>query len=104
VAYKDHVSEIVDISAEERAAFMEDIARAADRVMVMSKGRLEMFDTPKKVFACADKLESIGLRVPEITKIMLTLKDKGYDVSDSILTVEQAFTEVVSLLKKEGKL
>lgn len=83
---------------------MEDIARAADRVMVMSKGRLEMFDTPKKVFACADKLESIGLRVPEITKIMLTLKDKGYDVSDSILTVEQAFTEVVSLLKKEGKL
>ena len=29
VAYKDHVSEIVDISAEERAAFMEDVARAA---------------------------------------------------------------------------
>jgi len=32
VAYKDHVSELVDISAEERALFMEDIARAAKAI------------------------------------------------------------------------
>ncbi len=83
---------------------MEDIAQIADRVLVMNKGRLEMFDTPKKVFAQADRLESMGLRVPQITKIMLTLKQKGYDVSDGVLTVEQAFCEIVSLLKKEGKI
>ncbi len=83
---------------------MEDIAQIADRVIVMNKGRIEMFGTPENVFSKAEKLESMGLRVPEITKIMLELKKHGYDVSDSVLTVEQAFTEIVSLLKKEGKL
>ncbi|MCH5303314.1 MAG: energy-coupling factor transporter ATPase [Ruminococcus sp.] len=82
---------------------MEDVARIADRVMVMNKGKLEMFDTPKKVFSQAEKLESMGLRVPQITKIMLSLKEKGFEFSDGILTVEQAFSEIVSLLKKEGK-
>ena len=32
VAYKDHVSELVDISAEERAAFFEDVAKAANAI------------------------------------------------------------------------
>ena len=32
VAYKDHISELVDISAEERALFMEDIAKAAKAI------------------------------------------------------------------------
>lgn len=83
---------------------MEDIAQIADRIIVMNKGRVEMFNTPSNVFSKAEKLESMGLRVPEITKIMLELKKRGYEVSDSVLTVEQAFTEVVSLLKKEGKI
>lgn len=83
---------------------MEDVARIADRILVMNKGKLEMLDTPKKVFAEVERLESMGLRVPQITKIMLALKNKGYKVDDGILTVEQAFLEVVSLLKKEGKI
>ncbi len=83
---------------------MEDIARIADRVLVMNGGVLEMLDTPKKVFSQAEKLESMGLRVPQITKIMLALKDMGYDIDEGILTVEQAFVEIVSLLKKEGKI
>ncbi len=83
---------------------MEDISRIADRIMVMSKGRLVMFDTPKKVFSEVEKLEKIGLRVPQITKIMMSLKEKGFPVSDGILTVEQAMSEIVDLLKKEGRL
>lgn len=83
---------------------MEDISRIADRVMVMNKGRLEMFDTPRNIFAQVDKIESMGLRVPQITKIMMTLKERGFELSDGILTVEQAFSEVVNLLKKEGKI
>ncbi len=83
---------------------MEDIARIADRIIVMNKGRMEMLDTPERIFSQASKLESMGLRVPQVTKIMLTLKEKGYDLPDSVLTVEQAFIEVVNLLKKEGKI
>lgn len=83
---------------------MEDIASVADRIMVMNHSNLEMFDRTKEVFSRATELESMGLRVPEITKIIMLLKEKGYDLPDGVLTVEQAFYEVLSLLKKEGKI
>ena len=83
---------------------MEDISRIADRVMVMNNGQLEMFDTPRNIFAQVDKIESMGLRVPQITKIMMSLKERGFELPDGILTVEQAFSEVLCLLKKEGKI
>lgn len=83
---------------------MEDVARIADRIMVMNHGKVEMLDTPKNVFSRVEELESMGLRVPQITRIMTILREKGYDFSDGILTVEQALDEVVDLLKKEGKL
>lgn len=83
---------------------MEDVARTADRIMVMNRGRLEMIDTPKVVFSRVERLRSMGLRVPQITRIMTELRQKGYEFSDGILTVDQAFDEIVGLLKKEGKL
>lgn len=83
---------------------MEDIARVADRIIVMNNSHLVMFDKTKEVFSHGRELEKIGLRVPQITKIMLELKEKGYDVPDGILTVDEAFSAVSSLLKKEGKI
>lgn len=83
---------------------MEDIASIADRIIVMNQSELVMLDAPQVVFSKVEQLEEMGLRVPQITKIMLALKEKGYDISDGILTVEQAFYELVDLLKKEGKL
>ena len=83
---------------------MEDIASIADRIIVLNHSELVMFDTPKVVFSKVDQLEKMGVRVPQITKIMIALKEKGYDISDGILTVEQAFYQLVDLLKKEGKL
>ncbi|MGN0454685.1 MAG: energy-coupling factor transporter ATPase [Ruminococcus sp.] len=83
---------------------MEDIAKIADRVLVMNSSKAEMFDTTKNVFSKGEELEKIGLKVPQITKIMSALKAKGYPVSDGILTVEQAFTEILTILNKEGKI
>ncbi len=83
---------------------MEDIARVADRIIVMNESHLVMFDNTKEVFSKGRELEKIGLRVPQITKIMLTLKEKGYDVSDGVLTVNEALAQISSLLKKEGKI
>lgn len=83
---------------------MEDIARVADRILVMNKGNAEILDTSKNVFAQGERLEKMGLRVPQITKITQKLKDKGIDLPDGILTVDEAFDSIVSLLKKEGKL
>lgn len=82
---------------------MEDIARVADRIVVMNKSELVMFDEPKKVFARGDELEKIGLRIPQITKIMSQLKKRGIEVPDGILTVESALDYLLPLIKKEVK-
>ena len=80
---------------------MEDIARCADRVLVMNAGKAVMLEETAKVFARGKELESMGLRVPEITKILAVLKEKGRPVG-TVLTVEQAVRELVPLLKKGG--
>ncbi|MEE0913530.1 MAG: energy-coupling factor transporter ATPase [Ruminococcus sp.] len=83
---------------------MEDIARVADRIIVMNSSHLVMFDKTKEVFSHGRELEKIGLRVPQITKIMLELREKGYDIPEGILTVGEAMSCISSLLKKEGKI
>ena len=83
---------------------MEDIARVADRILVMNHSKLAMLDTTKAIFARGDELETMGLKVPQITKIMQALKAKGIDVPDGVLTVDEALGVLSPLLKKEGKL
>ncbi|OCN01275.1 energy-coupling factor transporter ATPase [Clostridium sp. W14A] len=80
---------------------MEDIARVADRVLVMNGGKAVMLDRTEKIFARGRELESLGLRVPEVTKILLTLREHGYPVEAS-LTVDQAVEQLLPLLKKGG--
>lgn len=82
---------------------MEDIARVADRIVVMNKSQLVMFDEPQKIFARGDELEKIGLRIPQITKIMSQLRKRGVDVPEGILTVDAAVNYLLPLIKKEEK-
>lgn len=81
---------------------MEDIARVADRALVMNKGKVAMLDKIEQVFSRREELEAMGLRVPQITKIMSLLKAKGYPVDDSVLTVPQALENLLPLLRKRG--
>ena len=83
---------------------MEDIARVADKIIVMNKSNLVIFDKTKEVFSKGRELEKIGLRVPQITKIMLELREKGFNVPEGILTVDEAMDCISSLLDKEGKI
>lgn len=83
---------------------MEDIARVADKIIVMNKSNLVMFDKTKEVFSKGRELEKIGLRVPQITKIMLELREKGFNVPEGILTVDEAMDCISSLLDKESKI
>ena len=76
---------------------MEDIARLADRILVMSRGKRFMLDDSERVFSKGRELEEIGLRVPQITKIMMMLRERGINADTSVLTVEQGFNEIVNL-------
>ena len=83
---------------------MEDIARVADRIIVMNKGKLAMFEPTKEVFRRGDELSRYGLKVPQITNIMQALRRRGFDVPEGVLTVDEAFDALLPLLQKEGKL
>lgn len=81
---------------------MEDIARTADRILVMNGGKAAMFDETKKVFARGEELERMGLRVPQITKILAMLQKDGYPV-ETALTLEQAIRQLMPLLEEGGR-
>lgn len=77
---------------------MEDVAELSDRVLVMNNGKIEMFDSPKKVFSKVRRMEQLGLSVPKITKIMYSLRNCGACVDDEILTVNEAVNQIKNIL------
>ena len=81
---------------------MEDISRLATKVLVMNESRLAYYDTVDEVFRHAQELREMGLNIPRITKLFLTLKEKGYDVDTNIYTLEKARAELLRLLGKGG--
>ncbi|MBO4354091.1 MAG: energy-coupling factor transporter ATPase [Clostridia bacterium] len=74
---------------------MEDMARYCDKILVMNGGKPYMYGTPGEIFADPDKIEAVGLGVPQITKLMKRLRDMGCDVSTSVYTVEDAKAEII---------
>lgn len=79
---------------------MEDVAKLVNRLLVMHNGTIAMDDETREVFKRADELESLGLGIPQITKFMKSLKKKGKDVKDDILTVEEAKVEIIRYLRR----
>lgn len=78
---------------------MEDIARCADRVLVMNQGNVEMFDSTTKIFKQGEHLAEIGLKVPQVTQIFLELKKLGADIDAGIYTMEQAKDAALAYLE-----
>ena len=79
---------------------MEDIARYADRIIVMNKGEVMYNDEPAKVFTHYKELEKVGLAAPQVTYIMHDLKEKGFPVNTEVTTVEEAVGEIMAALKR----
>ena len=80
---------------------MEDVAKLVDRILVMHRGKVEMDGKTREVFRRADELEKLGLGVPQITKFMRIFKDKGNDVKDDVLTVNEAKEEILKFLRRK---
>ena len=79
---------------------MEDVAKIADRVLVMNKGKVAMFGTVDEIFSKAEDLRSMGLAIPQVTRIFIKLKHMGYDVNSAIYDTNTGTNEVLKLLKK----
>lgn len=77
---------------------MEDIARLAQRVVVLNKGSLEVEGNVREIFADVERLERIGLSAPQITYLMKKLKTLEPSIKDSVYTVEEARDEIIKHL------
>jgi energy-coupling factor transport system ATP-binding protein len=79
---------------------MEDVAKVANRVIVMNKGKCILDGVPSKVFSEIDILESVGLAVPQVTYLIRNLREKGFDLSEDVLTIEAAKKEILKALRR----
>ncbi len=78
---------------------MEDVARLVNKIIVMNRGRVALYGTPEEVFRHADELEEMGLGIPQITRLMRMLRERGIDVPDDVFTIERAKEVILEKLK-----
>ncbi|RCX12762.1 energy-coupling factor transport system ATP-binding protein [Anaerobacterium chartisolvens] len=79
---------------------MEDVARLAQRIIVMSDGKIHMQGSAGEIFRDVAELEKIGLSAPQITHLMKKLKAVVPYLNDNIFTVQEAKREILRYLKK----
>ena len=80
---------------------MEDVANYAQRLIVINNGKIKYDGMPKEVFKHYKELEKMGLKAPQITYIMHKLKEKGLDVDENVITIEEARENIMQCLKKK---
>lgn len=78
---------------------MEDVAKYADRLLVMSGGEKRFDGTPKEVFKHYEELEELGLSAPQVSYLVQRLRRAGLPLSDEITTVAEARDALRELLK-----
>ena len=76
---------------------MEDAAKYADRMVVLSGGHVDMSGSPQEIFPRSDRLREIGLDLPQVTQIVLRLRELGLPLDSSIYTTEQAAAAICAL-------
>jgi energy-coupling factor transport system ATP-binding protein len=79
---------------------MEDIAENATKVLVMNKAKIVMYGSVGEIFARSRELIEIGLDIPQITRVFIELRERGFDVSDSVYSVEDAKREISRCLRE----
>ena len=82
---------------------MEDVAKYVERIIVMNQGEVLHDGAPREVFRHYKELESVGLAAPQVTYIVHTLKDKGFDVDGDATTIEEAKETILEAFRKKGR-
>ena len=81
---------------------MEDVARLADRLLVLDRGVIRMDAEPREVFQRAWELREIGLSIPQVTQVFLRLREMGVPVDSGVYTIDQAVAELKRLKGGRG--
>ena len=73
---------------------MDDVARLAQRLIVMNNGEISIDDKPEQVFKYKEKLVAAGLALPQITELLSKLKQQGLAVEENIIKLDDAIVNV----------
>ncbi|WP_122641161.1 energy-coupling factor transporter ATPase [Romboutsia sp. Marseille-P6047] len=97
--HKDHNMTIILSSHS-----MDDMAKLAKTIIVMNGGKIEFMGTPREVFnSHANRLKEIGLDIPQTIELAIKLREKGFDIRQDILTIEEAKQEILRVMRGRGK-
>lgn len=83
---------------------MEDVAKVAQRLLVLENGKIAMDGAPAEVFEREEELRKMGLETPFINRVMRRLAALGAGVDSGICTLEAAAAAISALAGKEGRL
>ncbi len=79
---------------------MDDMAKLAQTIIVMNHGKIEFMGTPREVFnKNAQRLKEIGLDIPQVLELAIKLREKGFNIREDILTIEEAKQEILKIMK-----
>ncbi|EDT25574.1 energy-coupling factor transporter ATPase [Clostridium perfringens] len=81
---------------------MEDVAKIADRVIVMNSGEIVLDGKIAEVFKEVETLEKIGLAVPQVTYLIRELRNKGFNISEEIFTISQAKEALLEIIRNNN--
>ena len=75
---------------------MDDMAKLAKNIIVMNHGKIEFMGSPREVFnSNVDILKEIGSDVPHVLELAIKLREKGFNIREDILTIEEAKEEIL---------
>jgi energy-coupling factor transport system ATP-binding protein len=78
---------------------MEDVAKVADRIIVMDNGKNIIDGKPSEVFGEVETLEKVGLAVPQVTYLVKRLNEAGFSIDQNVFTIEQAKQEILKNIR-----
>lgn len=83
---------------------MDDMAKLAKTIIVMNKGKIEFMGSPREVFKSnSSRLKEIGLDIPQVLELAIKLREKGFDIREDILTIQEAEEEILRVMKGRRK-
>ena len=78
-------------------------AKYADKILIMNDGEVVSYDSVDNTFKDVDMLQNMGLDIPQITKVLFKLRQKGFNIPSNIYTVEDAVNVVKNILIEKEK-
>lgn len=83
---------------------MDDMAKIAKNIIVMNHGKIEFMGSPRELFnEHAPRLKEIGLDIPQVLELAIKLRDKGFDIRNDVLTIDEIKEEILKFMKGRKK-